>query len=51
MKTKKRYEDIKVAILYKERHFKIIEVLQKKGVRVFCLPDGDVLGSYNGSFI
>ena len=44
-KTKKRYEDIKVAILYKERHFKIIEVLQKKGVRVFCLPDGDVLGS------
>ena len=44
-KTKKRYEDIKVAILYKDRHYKIIEVLQKKGIRVFCLPDGDVLGS------
>ena len=44
-KTKKRYEDIKVAILYKDRHYKIIEVLQKKGIRVFCLPDGDVLGA------
>ena len=45
MKTNKKYEDIKVAILYKERHYEIIEKLQKKGVRVFCLPDGDVLGS------
>ena len=43
--TGKTDQDIKVAILYKERHYEIIERLQKRGIKVFCLPDGDVLGS------
>lgn len=42
---KKELNQLTIVILYKPRHYKVIEDLQKLGVRVYALPDGDVAGS------
>ncbi len=41
----KSLDELVMVILDKPRHHKIINDLQKMGVRIFAIPDGDVAGS------
>ena len=41
----KTLNELVIVILDKPRHHKIIKDLQKMGVRIFAIPDGDVAGS------
>ncbi|WP_028855415.1 class II fructose-bisphosphatase [Psychrilyobacter atlanticus] len=41
----KSLDELVMVILDKPRHHKIIKDLQKMGVRIFAIPDGDVAGS------
>ncbi len=41
----KTLDELVIVILDKPRHHKIIKDLQKMGVRIFAIPDGDVAGS------
>ena len=41
----KKLEDLMVVVLDKPRHAQIIKDLQKLGIKVYALPDGDVAGS------
>ena len=41
----KSLNELVMVILDKPRHHKIIKDLQKLGVRIFAIPDGDVVGS------
>ncbi len=50
-KLGKKLEELSVVTLFKPRHEKIIKDLQKLGVRVYALPDGDVAGSVLAAMI
>tara|TARA_Y100001958_G_C20910962_1_gene329111 strand:- start:145 stop:663 length:519 start_codon:yes stop_codon:yes gene_type:complete len=41
----KKIDDISVCLLNRERHKKIIEILQKLGVKIKLITDGDVAGA------
>lgn len=47
----KSLDELVMVILDKPRHHKIIKDLQKMGVRIFAIPDGDVAGSILTSII
>ncbi|TDT69133.1 fructose-1,6-bisphosphatase II [Hypnocyclicus thermotrophus] len=44
-KMNKKVSELKGIILYKQRHYQVIEDLQRMGVSIYALPDGDVAGS------
>ncbi|MBZ4682664.1 MAG: fructose,6-bisphosphatase [Fusobacteriaceae bacterium] len=44
-KMNKKVSELKGIILYKPRHYQVIEDLQRMGVSIYALPDGDVAGS------
>lgn len=47
----KTYEEMTIVVLDKPRHKEVIKDLQKIGMRVYALPDGDVAGSILTSVI
>lgn len=48
---KKDVSNLTVVVLYKERHYKVIQDLQDIGAKVYSLPDGDVAGSLLTSIV
>ncbi|MGZ7440435.1 class II fructose-bisphosphatase [Paenibacillus sp. TH7-28] len=46
----KKISDLSVMVLDRERHQTLIDTLRKCGVRINCLPDGDVAGAMAPAF-